>query len=414
MKKWQHWVGTVLAASLGTIALWSGTTASANTINDYIANQHYATPKITKSYQPGLPHYAYRYNKPEGVVVHETANPTSTIHNEITYMVNNYQSAFVHTFIDATNIINIANTKYLCWGAGYYANQRYVQFEQVEVHSKPAFAAELNNAAYYTAYILKQNGLTPKRYTTVLSHHDVTNLLGDTNHTDPDGYWSTNAKTLFKTTYNMNDFVNLVKTQYAALGGSVTTTTPDPDTTNSNTSTPHTTTTKKTVSYNHGYTNETATLANNYTNWSVYNHVKGTSGAYKIGWGRLSGDHRGAKVYVDSRGVKRGGWSGTWYRIRFAKNSSYKYWVYGRVLNFPKITYSDTSITKTLRSGNTAFYNHVVNSAYLSKVTGHSSDFGSGTKVKLNKQGIRTSDGSTWYRFTLNGTSYWALATAFN
>lgn len=417
MKKWQRWTIRGIALTAGCLGLfWSSTTASANAINTYIGNQDYSTPKITKAYQSVLPKNSYRYNKPEGVVVHETANPSSTIYGEINYMTGHYKSAFVHTFIDASNIINIANTKYLCWGAGPIANQRYVQFEQVEVHSKSAFASELNNAAYYTAYILKQYGLTPKRYTTVLSHHDVSNQLGGTNHTDPDGYWSTNARNYFGTTYTMTDFVSLVKTQYANLGG-VTTDTDTDTTTNQTTdeSTQHTVAKPKTVKYYHGGNNETATLANNYTSWSVYNHVKGTNGARKIGWSNLSSDYRGAKVYVDSRGVKKGGWSGTWYRIRFNKNSSYKYWVYSKVLNFQKVTYSDASGTPTLKTTkNYALYNHVLNSNYLSKTTAHTQDFKAGTTAKINKKGYKASDNSTWYRVSVAGNTYWAKSTSLN
>ncbi|PAK65707.1 N-acetylmuramoyl-L-alanine amidase, partial [Lactococcus lactis] len=73
-------------------------------------------------------------------------------------MKKNYNNAFVHTFVDASRIINIANTNYLAWGAGYPANARFVQFEQVEVHSKSAFAHEVANAAYYTAYTLNKYG----------------------------------------------------------------------------------------------------------------------------------------------------------------------------------------------------------------------------------------------------------------
>lgn len=418
MKKWQRWTIRGIALTAGCLGLfWSSTTASANAINTYISNQDYSTPKITKSYKSVLPKYSYRYNKPEGVVVHETANPNSTIFGEINYMTNNYSNAFVHTFVDASNIINIANTKYLCWGAGPVANQRYVQFEQVEVHSKAAFASELNNAAYYTAYILKQYGLTPKRYTTVLSHHDVSNRLGGTNHSDPDGYWSSSAKKFFGTTYTMTDFVSLVKSQYADLGGNTATETTDvtDDSTQHTVAKPATKPKAKTVSYYHGGNNETATLANNYTNWTVYNHVKGTNGARKIGWGNLSADHRGTKVYVDSRGVKKGGWSGTWYRIRFSKNSGYKYWVYSKVLNFPKVTYSDASGTATLNTDkNFALYNHVLNSNYLSKTVAHTQDFKADTTAKINKQGNKASDHSTWYRVTISGNTYWAKSTSLN
>lgn len=429
MKKWQQWVTRGLALTAGCLGLALTTTpASANSINDYIAAQNYGTPTIESSIWSTFPKNSYRYGKPEGVVVHETANPNSTIYNEIAYMKSHYQSAFVHTFVDGSRIINIANTNYLSWGAGPIANQRYVQFEQVEVHSKAAFASELNNGAYYTAYMLKQYGLTPKRYTTVLSHHDVSNQLGGTNHTDPDGYWTSNARTYFGTTYTMTDFVNLVKTQYAKLGGTTTdsssassssssassssssTSSVTTDSSSTNTSSANHTATTSAITYNHGGNNETATLASNYTNWSVYNHVKGTKGAYKIGWGRLSGDYRGARVYVDSRGVKRGG--STWYRIRFAKNSPYKYWVYSKTLKFPAVTYTDASGSAKLNATqNLPLYNHVLNSKYLSKTTGYTQTLGNVT-VQVNKQGYKTSDGSTWYRVTLNGKTYWAKSTS--
>ncbi|KRN02114.1 N-acetylmuramoyl-L-alanine amidase [Levilactobacillus senmaizukei DSM 21775 = NBRC 103853] len=410
MKAWHHWMLRGLAMTTGIIGLaWGTTTASANSINTYISNQGYSTPKITKAIWSGFPKYNYRHNKPEGVVVHETANPHSTLTNEVTCMKNNYQNAFVHTFVDASSIVNIANTKYLCWGAGPIANNRYVQFEQVEVHSKAAFASELNNAAYYTAYILKQSGLTPKRYTTVLSHHDVSNNLGGTNHSDPDAYWSNSAKNYFGTTYTMTDFVALVKMQYAKLTGSSTTT--DTTTDENQHTTAPVAPKPKTVTYNKATNNETATLSTNYTKWSVYNHVKGTKGAAKIGWGRLSADHRGAKVYVDNRAVKKGGWSGTWYRIRFSKNTKTKYWVYSGVLTFPKVTYSNASGSATLAPTHAPLYNHVLNSNYLSKKVAYTNSFPAGTKVTINKKGDKASDGSTWFRITLNNKSYWIQNT---
>ena len=46
--------------------------------------------------------YGYRngVGKPEGIVVHDTANDNSTIEGEINYMRNNYTNAFVHAFVD--------------------------------------------------------------------------------------------------------------------------------------------------------------------------------------------------------------------------------------------------------------------------------------------------------------------------
>ncbi|QBO37522.1 N-acetylmuramoyl-L-alanine amidase [Periweissella cryptocerci] len=180
--------------------------------------------KVTKKIDKIFPKNKWRkgVSKPEGIVVHETANPTSTLKNEIAYMKAHYQNAFVHTFIDGSTIENIADTSYLAWGSGYYANQRFVQFEQVRVHSKNDFAKEINNAAYYSAYILKQYGLKPslanKNATgTLWSHNDVSNWLGGTDHTDPVAYWKASGTQWFGTNYTMNDFYQLVKAYYASI-----------------------------------------------------------------------------------------------------------------------------------------------------------------------------------------------------
>lgn len=157
-------ITALCSLSLAAIGMFGlSNAAGASSVNDYIASKNISHANITSSIWGGFPKNAYRKGtgKPEGVVVHETANPNSTIYNEIAYMKKNYNNAFVHTFVDASRIINIANTNYLAWGAGYPANARFVQFEQVEVHSKSAFAHEVANAAYYTAYTLNKYGLKP-------------------------------------------------------------------------------------------------------------------------------------------------------------------------------------------------------------------------------------------------------------
>ncbi|WP_223206785.1 hypothetical protein [Limosilactobacillus coleohominis] len=109
-------------------------------------------------------------------------------------------------------------------GAAYPANGRAVQFEQVEVYGGWNFAAELVNAAYYTAYKMKQYGMYPSLAgsnnpvnATLWSHHDVSMYLGGTDHTDPDNYWSDRAWNYFGSGYNMWDFTMLVNYEYALL-----------------------------------------------------------------------------------------------------------------------------------------------------------------------------------------------------
>ena len=197
-------------------------TSFSNTINQHILNEN--LPHAAISYDYVIPEVTGKYSGTSNgllnmIVVHETANPNDSIYGEINYERVHYNNAFVHAFVDGNNIIQIYDTNREAWGAGYPANGRAVQFEQVEVHDAESFARELGNAAYYTAYNMKKYGLIPTLANsngtgTLWSHHNVSQYLGGTDHTDPDGYWSRNASTFFGTSYTMNDFLGLVEAYY--------------------------------------------------------------------------------------------------------------------------------------------------------------------------------------------------------
>ncbi|OFA13249.1 bifunctional autolysin precursor [Lentilactobacillus sunkii] len=198
--------------------------ASSSKVNNYIASHNIKHNSVSKQIWGGFPRNKYRHgkNKPEGVVVHETGNSSSNIWGEIAYMKKNYRNAFVHTFVDSGHIINIASTKYLCWGVGYPGNARFVQFEQVQMHHKKSFAEEVENAAYYTAYILKEYHLKPNDACydgkgTVWSHRAVAHYLGGSDHTDPNGYYKNRGKKYFHQSYTMSQFYKLVLTNYGNL-----------------------------------------------------------------------------------------------------------------------------------------------------------------------------------------------------
>lgn len=309
------------AAAIAAMGIFSfSSTTHAESVNSYIANNNISHANITSSIWGGFPKNAYRKEtgKPEGVVVHETANPNSTIYNEIAYMKKNYQAAFVHSFVDASRIINIANTNYLAWGAGYPANARFVQFEQVRVHSKSAFAHEIANAAYYTAYILDKYGLTPNDAAydgkgTVWSHGGVSKFLGGTDHTDPTAYYASMGKTYFGASYTFAQFYQLVKTTYENLQGS------------------HEKKAFDKVTYKSA--DDQALLGDKYKSYRLYNHVKNSRANVKTySWSSVSASV-GKKVYIDDIGKKSSG--STWYRITFSDSSNaQKYWVYSKALNF--------------------------------------------------------------------------------
>lgn len=194
-----------------------------NEINSYLTQSGLPHAKITKQISSIFEQRGYSTSSgnPRGVVIHDTGNENSTISSEVSYMKQNYSSTrvFVHTFIGNQQILNIADTKYMAEGAGPYANPYFVQFEMPHEYTAASFANQLGNAAYYTAYILKQNNLPVTKGTkdgggTVWTHAMISNYLGGTDHEDPISYWSTTARKLFGTTYNINNFVELVQAYY--------------------------------------------------------------------------------------------------------------------------------------------------------------------------------------------------------
>ena len=91
--------------------------------------------------------------------------------------------------------------------------------------------------------------------------------------------------------------------------------------------------TNKQEDYFAGLNTQTAQLKSNYKDYSLYNHVRGHKNwnIMKFDWKSL----KTKKVYLDMRGVAD---TGTWYRIRFGKNSTTKYWIRKGALSFDKFT----------------------------------------------------------------------------
>src|SRR5699024_10275984 len=75
------------------------------------------------------------------------------------------------------------------------------------------FAKSVNNQAYLTAEMLKQNGLKPSLADnnegtgTVISHNAISEYRGGTDHTDPINYFS-------QWGYDMDQFYKLVEKHY--------------------------------------------------------------------------------------------------------------------------------------------------------------------------------------------------------
>ena len=86
---------------------------------------------IEQNFIPGLAQEAYDAGHYVGVVAHATANNGDSADGERDYESTTWQNAFVHFFVDDLKILQVADTNYLCYGAGHTAN--HMGYAQVEL-----------------------------------------------------------------------------------------------------------------------------------------------------------------------------------------------------------------------------------------------------------------------------------------
>ncbi|WP_442852732.1 N-acetylmuramoyl-L-alanine amidase [Bacillus sp. UNC437CL72CviS29] len=137
---------------------------------------------------PDLPKQPYRYGVGayEGVVAHSTATPEAPAINIQKYESRTWRSAFVHYAVDWNETIQIADTKYIAYGAGPGANKRFVHVELCETRDYDKFKRSYEKYVKLLAKILKDNNLSVEKG--LWTHYDVTKYLGGTDHKDPLDY----------------------------------------------------------------------------------------------------------------------------------------------------------------------------------------------------------------------------------
>lgn len=124
------------------------------------------------------------------VIAHETANPKSTMDNEIAFMESNWRSAFVSNFVgDGGREVQVHRPGRLQWGAGPRVNKyAYAQVELCEDKLDPA-KFKKNYVAYVNLLrsLAKEAGLPLKldEGRGIVTHAWVSNNLGGTDHNDP-------------------------------------------------------------------------------------------------------------------------------------------------------------------------------------------------------------------------------------
>lgn len=171
---------------------------------------------ITVNLIAGLPKNPYRHGVGayEGVVAHSTATPEATAGAERAYESTHWNDAFVHFFVDWTSIIQVADTNYLSWNSGPQGNSRFVGVELCETKDPAKFQESYARYTWLLAKILHDKGLGVKRQSTLWTHHDVSSILGGSDHTDPDVYLAGHGVTIDK-------LVADVAAQYNAMNAPV-------------------------------------------------------------------------------------------------------------------------------------------------------------------------------------------------
>lgn len=173
MKQKRVYFYIFLASFIGFfIALSNVEVVQAGTVNDYIISNRIQPVKIQNkegTFSHWTP-YEHGVGKPEGVVIHETADDHAT------------------------------------------ANAKYIQVELCHTHDYDSFARSIANDAYYVASKLIQYNLPDKPEVTIVSHDQVSKMYHETDHTDPVGYFNNWGYSMYQLYDMIGYYYNNLKT----------------------------------------------------------------------------------------------------------------------------------------------------------------------------------------------------------
>lgn len=165
--------------------------------------------------------------------------------------------------------------------------------------------------------------------------------------------------------------------------------------------------TNKNETYVAGLNTQHAQLADNFDTYSLYNHIRGHKNwnIMKYNWKK----QKKMRVYVDMRATAD---TGKWYRIRFSKKSTTKYWIRAKALVFDTFTSEEYSRDLTLMKIYPV-YTRPFDDPLLAKQKGTTADIAE-RRVTITHRVKRTdSNGkvTTYYQMS-NGL--WTRALAFD
>jgi N-acetylmuramoyl-L-alanine amidase CwlA len=180
--------------------------------------------EITEDFIQGIPQNPYRngVGSYEGVVAHCTASSNrsggDTPYNEVAWEKRSWENAFVHFFVGVEDgepvIRQSADTNYSAWGAGRFANERFVHVELCMYDDPDLFKIAYDAYVWLLAKVLYDKQLEVSSAGTLWGHFLVSDILGGTNHDDPLDYLAEHG-----ITWDM--FVTHVAEQYELMKPSV-------------------------------------------------------------------------------------------------------------------------------------------------------------------------------------------------
>lgn len=143
----------------------------------------------------GLPQEPYDNGHSIGVIGHSTAVFGDTPYGERNYELTHWQDAFVHFFVGAGKIEQVADTNYVCYGAGHTANHLgYVQVELCQTEDAYQFIQDYAMYVWLLAKLLYDRNIEVIDDITLMSHAQVSAKWGETDHEDPIEYLASHGK----------------------------------------------------------------------------------------------------------------------------------------------------------------------------------------------------------------------------
>lgn len=148
-------------------------------------------------YNYNIPQSITGYATPNYIVAHESGNSnnvsSNSLNNEVSYMTNNYNNAFVtHWVGSGGRVVQLMTPGKVSWGAGANANwQSYAQVELARTNNSNTFKKD------YASYISLLRALAKKGNIPIAldesgrgikTHRWISWNVGGTDHTDPYAY----------------------------------------------------------------------------------------------------------------------------------------------------------------------------------------------------------------------------------